>query len=238
MINGSQPSTFTKDLSPALFVTGTDTEVGKTYVCGALLRYLLAKGVEASYQKWIATGTADISEDFRQCMAAAGLPLEGADLHLQVPYRFLLPASPHLAAEQERRWVDPEVIVERFQKLVAKHRVLIVEGVGGVLVPLNRDLLLGDFLARLRLPTLVVARSGLGTLNHTLLTLEALRSRRIPVLGVVLSDAAPVEDELLVNDNLKTIAEMGKVRVFGRIERDGAEAAEPVWRAIVEAMTV
>ena len=118
-----------------------------------------------------------------------------------------------------------------------------VEGVGGLMVPLNRELLLVDLLRELKISTLVVARSGLGTINHTLLTLEALRHRGIPVLGVVFSDAVPDEDELLVEDNMRTIAEMGRVLVFGRFRRcvDPAQARldfVPAGKAIVEALSL
>jgi dethiobiotin synthetase len=231
MITATSPAT------KALFVTGTDTGVGKTFVCAALWRYLLKRGVKAGYQKWVSTGGADLPDDLRQCLATAGLPLARESLDYQVPYRFRLPASPHLAAESEGCRIDPEVILARFHHWAGKHDLLLVEGVGGLLVPLNRELLLADLLARLQPPTLIVARSGLGTLNHTLLTLEALRARRIPVLGVVFSDATVQDaDELLVNDNLRTIAEMGNVRVFGRIRHGEEATAETVCRDIAVAM--
>jgi dethiobiotin synthetase len=222
----------------ALFVTGTDTGVGKTFVCGALWRYLLGRGLKVGYQKWVSTGSTGIPEDLQQCLAAAGLPFEQDSLEYQVPYRFRLAASPHLAAEQEGRRIDSDIILDRFHYWAGKHDLLLVEGVGGLLVPLRRDLLLADLLTSLRLPTLIVARSGLGTLNQTLLTLEALRARQIPVLGVVFSDSMPAADELLVQDNLRTIAETGNVRVFGRIRHKGGTAAEPVWRAIAEAIDI
>ena len=139
----------------------------------------------------------------------------------------------------EHRAVEPEVIIENYQKLAAAYKWLIVEGVGGVMVPLRRDLLLADLLAQLHPRTLVVARSGLGTLNHTLLTLEALRKRNVPVLGVVFSDPEIQEDERLVQDNMRTIEEIGLVRVFGRLQRyqdseKSRAAFMPVGQAILE----
>ncbi|MEJ2033481.1 MAG: dethiobiotin synthase [Deltaproteobacteria bacterium] len=220
---------------PALFVTGTDTDVGKTFVCGGLLGYLRRQGIDADYQKWVSTGSEGVPEDLAVCLKAAGKTTE-ARPELRAPFRFRLPASPHLAAIEERRQIDPEMILERFRELAGRHQFLIVEGVGGVLVPLRRDLLLADFLARLQLPTLLVARSGLGTLNHTFLTLEALRTRRIPVLGVVCSDADREKNERIICDNLRTIAEMGQVRVFGRLRRNVGHDTEPVWQAIVDAV--
>ena len=225
----------------AIFVAGTDTNVGKTHVCGLLLDFLRKNGSDAGYQKWAATGPESPPADLEACLRMAGLPLEPELVSSQVVYHFALPASPHLAAEQQGAIIDPALIRSRYQEMLACHELLIVEGVGGLLVPLNRELLLVDLLGELKIPTLIVARSGLGTINHTLLTLEALRHRGIPVLGVVFSDAAVEEDALLVADNMRTIAEMGRVQVFGRLRRcvDPAQARLdfiPVGLAIAEAL--
>ena len=221
----------------ALFVCGTDTSVGKTFVCAQLLDFLLRNGVDAGYQKWVSTGEQGRPADLEYCLRVAGLARNPAVVDLQVPYRFLFPASPHLAAEREGRQLDPAVIVESYRKLRERYRFLLVEGVGGALVPLTRETLLIDLVALLRIPVLVVARSGLGTLNHTLLTLEALRVRKIPVVGVVFSDGSDPEDELLVRDNIRTVAELGRVEVFGRLRRVAADAArrefEPVGAALL-----
>ena len=230
------------DLPPSntLFVTGTDTSVGKTYVCARLLEFLKNKGIQAGYQKWVATGTdAGLPEDLAICLNAAGISPKQELVDQYVPYSFRFPASPHLAAEMEERMVEPEVIIENYVTLAGNHEYLIVEGVGGLMVPLRRDLLLVDLMARLRPLALVVARSGLGTLNHTLLTLEALRNRDIPVLGVVFSDEEIEADERLVYDNMQTIEEIGRVRVFGRLQRhqeiEQARAAfMPIGQAILE----
>jgi len=203
-----------------IFVTGTDTSVGKTYVCARFLEFLKSKNIQAGYQKWVATGVdAGLPEDVNLCLDAAGISTGSELIDQQAPYRFRFPASPHLAAEMEDRVVEPGVIIENYQKLAASYKWLVVEGVGGIMVPLHRDLLLVDLLAQLRPRTLVVSRSGLGTLNHTLLTLEALRKREIPVLGIVFSDPETQEDERLVQDNMRTIEEIGLVRVFGRLQR-------------------
>ena len=226
--------------SNTLFVTGTDTSVGKTYVCVRLLEFLKVKGIKAGYQKWVVTGAdAGLPEDLALCLGAAGISPSPELVEQHAPFSFRLPASPHLAAEMEERIVDPEVIIEKYISLAADYKYLIVEGVGGIMVPLRRDLLLADLLVRLRPRTLVVARSGLGTLNHTLLTLEALRNRKIPVLGVVFSDAGAQEDERLVQDNMQTIEEIGLVRVFGRLLRqqndeNARSSFMPVGQAILD----
>jgi len=225
----------------AIFVAGTDTNVGKTHVCGLLLDFLRKKDLAAGYQKWVGTGPEFPPADLAVCLRMAGIPLDPELVSGQVVYHFSLPASPHLAAEQEGSVVDPELIRARYQEMLARHEMLIVEGVGGLMVPLNRELLLVDLLRELKIPALVVAKSGLGTINHTLLSLEALRHRDIPVLGVVFSDAAAEEDELLVADNMRTIAAIGQVQVFGRLRHciDPGKARldfVPVGRAIAEAL--
>lgn len=204
----------------AIYVTGTDTNVGKTFICALLLGFLRDRGIDAGYQKWVSTGGEE-PEDLLFCMEKTGQNYTRQDIEKQVPYRFLLPASPHLAAEQEGKKIDPELLKKRFYDYAREKELLVVEGVGGLMVPLRRDLLLVDFLVGFQLPTLIVARSGLGTLNHTLLTIEALRNRQIPILGVVFSDEERglAKDDLVVNDNMKTIGEIGKVAVFGRVPR-------------------
>jgi dethiobiotin synthetase len=198
-----------------LFITATDTGVGKTLVSGLLLGYLREQGLKAGYQKWVATGVGDSVEDLERVRELAGLPgVSSEQLDLVAPCRLPYAASPHLAAELAGQLIEPQAIIEACEKLRQAYEVLLIEGVGGLLVPLRRDLLLADLLARLRIPTLLVARTGLGTLNHTLLSLEALRRREIPVLGVLCSDG-PEEDETIAADNLKTIAEFGQVEVFG-----------------------
>lgn len=223
-----------------IFITGTDTGVGKTVVSALLLQFLRAQGVNAGYQKWVSTGSAGDCPDLTCCLNSAGLAEEPALLDLQAPYRLAFPASPHLAAEMAGREIEAENILAAYNEMARRYDWLLVEGVGGLLVPLRRDLLLADLIARLPLPVLVVARTGLGTLNHTFLTLEALRARNIDLLGVVFSDGQEHPDERIAADNLKTIAEMGRVRVFGRLPGcsplDGLqEAFRPLGEAIMRA---
>jgi len=231
-----------KSSNKAIFVTGTDTNVGKTFICALLLSFLRDKGIDVGYQKWVSTGGEE-PEDLLFCMEKSGQKYTLQDIDKQVPYRFLLPASPHLAAEQEGKKIDPELLKKRFNDYTREKEMLVVEGVGGLMVPLSRDLLLVDFLAGFKLPTLIVARSGLGTLNHTLLTIEALRNRQIPILGVVFSDEDRgfSKDDLLVNDNMKTIGDIGKVAVFGRVQRyeefeDARRPFQPIGTSILSSL--
>jgi len=169
------------------FVTGTDTGVGKTVFACALLRALRARGLDAGGMKPVETGVgASGPQDALALRAAA----DDADpLDDVCPQRFALPAAPTVAAAAEGRRVDLEAIDAAFARLMARHALLVVEGAGGLLVPVADGLSMADLAARLALPLVIVARAALGTINHTRLTLEAARSRDLPIAGVVVSFA-------------------------------------------------
>jgi len=168
-----------------LFVTGTDTGVGKTVVACALARALRARGVDLGVLKPAETGVGPAGPlDALALREAAGTadPIEEV-----CPEVFVLPAAPAVAARAEGRKVNLGRIRDAAAKLRARHRFLLVEGAGGALVPLAAGVHMLDLARELELPVLVVARGALGTINHTLLTLEALADRGIPLAGVVLS---------------------------------------------------
>jgi len=225
-------------LPGALFVGGADTGVGKTLVCGCLLTFLHGKGIHAGYQKWVSTGGSEYSEDEALCrQMAPNAFLEGSVLH--VPYRFSLPASPHLAAEADGGAVNAAILEKSFLQLQQHFRPLIVEGVGGMLVPLSRQLLLADLVAELGLPALLVCRSGLGTINHTLLSVEACKKRGIPLKGLIFSDGERLADERLVADNMEIIAALSGVPVLGRLphapnSQAAVESFAPIGEALLE----
>ncbi len=202
------------------FITGTDTGVGKTAVTAALCRLLRDRGTDAVPVKPVQTGVAPTEPgDLEHCLAAVGLKPDAVELALLNPYRFRLPASPHLAAEEENTTVDPAHLEQCCHVLAAKHELLLVEGAGGLLVPLTRTVSTLDIAVRLGLPLLVVARAGLGTLNHSLLTLRAARQAGLNVAAVLVNRTGPQpenEDERKIEaDNLRVIAETGKVKVIG-----------------------
>lgn len=168
------------NLLKGVFVTGTDTGVGKTFLCAAILRRY-AKEMPLAYWKPIQTGTLK-ADDTRTVHDLAGL--DGRVL-LGEGLRFRAPVSPHLAARLEGRRIEGRALQDRAQRL-DRSRSWIVEGAGGLLVPLNGREMMADLALSLKLPLLIVARSTLGTINHTLLTLEAARRRGLGVAGVVL----------------------------------------------------
>lgn len=168
-----------------LFVTGTDTGVGKTVVACALLRALRRRGIDAAGMKAVETGVgAGGPLDAIALREAAG----GADpLELVCPQRYSLPAAPAVAAAAEGRAVDLGSVRAAFAALAGRHEWVVAEGAGGLLVPLTPDVCMADLARLLALPILVVARARLGTINHTLLTLEVARGRGLAIAGVVVS---------------------------------------------------
>lgn len=194
----------------SLVVIGTDTEVGKTVVSAVLLaRY--ARQLRLAYWKPIASGAADNTRtDTANVRRWCGDRVE----ILEETYLLEAPLSPHLAARQERVRISPDVILENLvtHGLFDERRSLVIEGVGGLHVPLTDEgFLLANLLSEMHLPCLLVARSTLGTINHTLLTVEALRTRNIDLAGVVLN--GPKNKE-----NRKAIERFGQTRVVAELE--------------------
>jgi dethiobiotin synthetase len=183
-------------MTSAIVVTGTDTDVGKTVFSAGLTRFL-----DATYWKPVQAGIAE-ETDAQTVRRLAEL---SADRVLPEAWVLRTPASPHLAAEIDGVEIDPDALA-----LPASERPLVVEGAGGLLVPLTRRTLLIAVLARWGAPVVLCARTRLGTINHTLLSVEALRLRAIPLLGVAfVGDAHP--------ENERIIGSLGKVPVLGRL---------------------
>jgi dethiobiotin synthetase len=227
-----------------IFVTGTGTGVGKTVVSGLLAGFLRARGMRVTTQKWVETGAADGPSDVdvhRRLMGGPG-PAPGPSMADRCPYRFSLPASPHLAAAREGRRVDPAVIEAAYRRLAGTHDAVVVEGAGGFLVPLSEGLLTGDLVARIGLSVLVVAANRLGGVNDALLTVEAVRRRGIPLLGLVFNrlpgEGGETRAEVLA-DNPRIVAGITQAPVLGELPflpdpARGAGAFEPVGRAFLE----
>ncbi len=180
------------------FVTGTDTGVGKTLVACALVRGLRARGRDVGVMKPIETGVGTAGPlDALALHEAAGSVDDLADV---CPQRFALPAAPTAAAEAEGAKVDCAAVRAAFARLAKAHELMVVEGAGGLLVPAAPGMSMGDLAAELGLALIVVARPALGTINHTLLTLEAARARDLPLAGVVISHSGGrVSDSELFN---------------------------------------
>jgi dethiobiotin synthetase len=175
-----------------LFVTGTDTGVGKTEVACALLRNARAAGLDAVGLKPAQSGDVPGEPSDAERLREAGGAVE--PLEATCPYRFAAPLAPAVAARLEGRAVSFERVLEAARALAHRHAALVVEGAGGLLVPLTERETYADLAVALGLPVLVVARAGLGTVNHTALTVEALGRRGLSLAGVVLNRTAPADD--------------------------------------------
>lgn len=214
-------------MGPGVFVTGTGTEVGKTVVAAAIARTLSAAGRRVAVFKPAVTGLDELPAadgpktdicgrksarrraDHVVLRGAAGSRQGDAEV---APYRYGPPMSPHLAAELAGEEIEPERLRAAARAAAATGDVLVCEGVGGLLVPLSPGYLVRDLAADLGLPLVVAASPGLGTINHTLLTIEAARAAGLAVGAVVLTPW-PGEPGEIERSNRETIATLGGVRV-------------------------
>lgn len=217
------------DRAPAgVFVTGTGTEVGKTVVAAALARTAAARGARVAVFKPAVSGLSEGSAepDHELLRRAAGSRQSDDEI---APYRYGPPLSPHLAAELAGEAVEPARLRAAAREAAAGADLLVTEGVGGFLVPLTLGYLVRDFARDLGLPVVVAAAPGLGTINHSLLTIESVRAVGLEVAAVVLTPW-PAEPGTLERSNRETIERLGAVRVETLAE---LELAEPrSWPAL------
>ena len=175
-----------------IFVTGTDTGVGKTFIAAALASYLRARGIRVGVMKPAETGCPQedgvlIPEDAVRLKEASGCP---EPLETICPYRFSEPLAPSMAAERAGRRIDVDLLLSTYGEISARHDFILVEGAGGLLVPLLPGYTYADFARVLKLPLLVVAANRLGAINHLLLTLEHASCKGLKVLGYVLNGSS------------------------------------------------
>ncbi|MBF5046564.1 dethiobiotin synthase [Aggregicoccus sp. 17bor-14] len=223
-------------MTPRIFVTGTDTGVGKTQASCALLRLMSDAGLAPRAFKPYESGCRSLARpEDAQALRRAARSLQSLDE--VCPQRYRLPLAPGIAAQREGR-------ESSWAKTLGAWRTVgqgacVVEGAGGLFVPLDPEHDVVDLIAELGLPVLLVARAGLGTLNHTALSLEALGRRRIPVAAVLLSRTADVDDPS-ERDNARLIAERHGVRVLGPVphEPDAAARAAAFRRALAPLLPV
>ena len=225
-----------------LLVTGTDTGVGKTFVAAGIARALNDGGLDIGVMKPAETDHREgpWPADARTLVEAARCQ-DPADI--VVPYVFEPPVAPLVAARMAKRVIEVERIADAFERLSARHEVMLVEGAGGLAVPLaefgegDRLFDYADLARRLDLSLLIVARAHLGTLNHTALTIEYARQRGVPVTGVVVNGLDSTLEDPSAPDNPALIEEMGGVPVLGVIERlEGIVDIERMAKAVREAV--
>jgi dethiobiotin synthetase len=207
----------------ALLVTGTDTNVGKTFVACALAHALRARGRRVTVMKPVETGVTGDPEDARALRAAAGDP---APLDVVCPVRLRAPLAPSVAARLEGRTLDPDDLTRRIAARAAEADVLLVEGAGGLLVPIAGRFTFADLALGAALPLLVVAANRLGTVNHTALTARVASALGLGLRGFVLSQPAPATDASAASnaDEITTLTGLRRLGVLPHLAdpRDGA----------------
>ena len=204
------------------FITGIDTNIGKTLATGLAARFLLKQRKKVITQKLVQTGqTGSISEDIlehRRLMEI--VPLSDDMEGMTCPYSFAYPASPHLAARLEGRSIEPDMITQATKKLQECYDFVLLEGAGGFLVPLTHDLLLADYIEQQGYPIILLTSGRLGSINHTLLTIEAIERRNL-LLACIVFNQHPESDAAISRDSLALFRQIcPNVVVMPRVEMD------------------
>ncbi|MCP4710723.1 MAG: dethiobiotin synthase [Planctomycetes bacterium] len=211
-----------------VFVTGTDTEIGKTVVAGAIAKCLSLEGRRVGVFKPIATGCRRsreglVSEDaeFLAHCSNCENPLDQIN-----PERYLEPLAPIVASERANQEIDWENVQLGYENIVKSNDVVVVEGIGGVMVPICQDYLVLNLMRDMALPVIVVASSRLGMINHTLLTINICRNNNLSVIGVVINNYNTDKATVAEETNPRIIAEVGNVRVLTVMPYDTSTCVE------------
>ena len=215
-----------------LFVSGIDTGIGKTVATGLLSRFLRSRGIDHCTVKMVQTGCDGFSEDLEAHRAIAAMPRLAVDVEgYTAPQIFRFPASPALAAKLEGRTVDLKAINNAIGECLRRHRFVVVEGAGGLLVPLSDSELAADFAAKRGWPLLLVASGRLGAINHILLSLEAAAAHGLAIAGVVMNASAGT-DQRIVDDaedwTLRALRRAGAPNALVRIPAVDPGAEWPI----------
>ncbi|MFA6169742.1 MAG: dethiobiotin synthase [Candidatus Margulisiibacteriota bacterium] len=195
---------------PGIFITGTDTGVGKTYVTQYLAEEFRRQGSDVGIMKPISCGPDNDALQLKKKLKLND-PIE-----LINPIQLKYPLAPLSASRLEKKKIDLKKIFAAFKKLEKKHDLILIEGVGGVAVPITSNYCVIDLIKELNTPTIVVARAGLGTINHTLLTVSALKDQEIEIMGIILNGFRGKDRAEKSNDEV--IEELSGVPVIGRLK--------------------
>ncbi|OGS45572.1 MAG: dethiobiotin synthase [Elusimicrobia bacterium RIFOXYD2_FULL_34_15] len=200
-----------------VFIAGTDTGVGKTTVTGLLARHLIKEGYRVVTQKWVQTGSNGLHTDVDVHLKFMGMKRENFKdyFSFMMPYVFKFASSPHLAASLEKKKININKIKKSLEILSEKFDIVIVEGTGGIMVPLKKKYLMIDIVKELNLPVLLVSANKLGTINHTILTVEALKKRNIKILGIIFNNMHNKDNPKILKDNPEIIKEVTGVKILG-----------------------
>lgn len=185
------------------FITGIDTDTGKTFATGLMAKYLLNRQVNVITQKLAQTGCIGISEDILTHREIMGVePYEIDKDGTTCPYVFTYPASPHLAAKIDGQEIDIDIINASTEKLETAYDTLLIEGVGGIHVPITLNYSLLDYLEEKKHPLILITSSKLGSINHTLMTLELAYHRKLPIHGLIYNHY-PNNSDVILEDSIQ-----------------------------------
>lgn len=210
-----------KGIKKTLFITGTDTNVGKTVVAAAMAAFLKSKGISVGVMKPLESGClsgarskAKNLQNKSDSLYLKEMSQSKDDLDLINTYAFIAPLAPGIAAELEGIEISIDKILENYSKLALLHEIVIVEGAGGLLVPISKSETVLDLIKAMKADVLIVSRAGLGCVNHSLLTLARLEQENIQAVGIVLNHDQQKED-LSMKYNAETIAARTHTPVWG-----------------------
>src|SRR3989304_9141697 len=202
-----------------IFITGTDTGVGKTFIATGIASALKRQGINVGVMKpahtgcKVKNGLLSPSDSITLAMAAA----VNDPMDLITPYMFKEPVAPYIAAKENNKRINPARIIKSFERLCKRHDYMVVEGIGGVLVPITRDFYVADLIKIFNIPALIVTRPGLGTINHTMLTINCLMERKIPIKGIVINYSSKGKAIPAEKSCVKTIKRLSDIPVMGII---------------------
>lgn len=204
-------------MTKGFFVTGTDTGVGKTVIAGALIKAMQARGLKACGMKPIETGCQHIGGALHPSDGIFLKQISGMDEELNdiTPCRFATSAAPLTASELEGKDIDIDIIRSKFSLLSEKYQAIVVEGLGGILVPIRKDYFVLDLIKELQLPLVVVARPSLGTINHTLLTVNYALKEGLNVAGIIINFNKPPDGTISEQTGPDIIKRLSRVPVIG-----------------------
>lgn len=206
-------------MNKGIFITGTDTGVGKTFVAAGLIEVIRGKGINVCPMKPVETGCKIKKGSLVPADAVKLLKASRMEISLDAvnPYRFRQPLAPAVAAEHEGVVIKRSKLISACNRLLKSYDFIVIEGAGGIMTPVYKEYLCLDLIKDLALPLVIVSKPWLGTINHTLLTIEAARSRGINLHGVIINHASVAGKDLSEKSNPEIIESIGKVPVLGII---------------------
>jgi dethiobiotin synthetase len=204
-------------MSNGFFITGTDTGVGKTVVAAAVIKAIHAQGTSVCGMKPVETGCTRVGNNLFPPDGMFLKKVAGMDENINqiTPYCFETSVAPSLASEMESKAIHIDTIIEKFQDLLKRYHAVVVEGAGGLLAPIKKDYFVIDLIKELKLPVIVVARPGLGTVNHTLLTVNYALKEGVRLAGVVINFTRRSEGTVAENTNPLLLQQLSPAPLAG-----------------------